>query len=170
MKTSPIPNPLPRVPLLLLLLAGCADRGDMPSLEPATEEPAPAIAPPPGPAPAAPPDALPLQHGVYVMAGGDCTAPSNAGLRFYDGHGISGTATHACEAIVRSRQGDTYGVDQSCVDTPAGNGPRTVESQTVTIHDRRSFTLATGRGTGRFTHCPDDVVPDYLRERAGLAS
>ena len=117
----------------------------------------------------APPEAvLPLEPGVYVTAGTDCTAPANAGLRFYDGTGISGTATHDCRARVLSQRGDTYEVEQSCIDTPSGDGPRTTEAQTVTLHDPRTFTLATADEQSRFTRCDDGDVPDYLHERAGL--
>lgn len=118
--------------------------------------------------PATPRGALPLEPGVYVMAGSDCSAPSNAGLRFYDGVGISGTATHDCRAIVASREGDTYTIDQSCIDTPAGDGPRTIEPQTVTVHDARTFTVVTADDASRFTRCDDDAVPGYLRDRARL--
>jgi hypothetical protein len=171
------PTCLPVALVLVLALAGCSPGTNAPDASeapPASSADAPLPAAPPLPSnDTAPPDAaprgvLPLQRGVYVMAGDDCTAPANAGLRFYDGRGISGTATHACETIVRSQDGDRYDLDQSCIDTPAGDGPRTVEPQVVTVHDERTFTLSTDRGTTRFSHCPDEAVPPYLRERAGL--
>jgi hypothetical protein len=168
--------------LLVLALAGCT--GDPPApvdaagtasdaagsdVPPASSgaaaKPPPTGTPPP---PANTRGVLPLRPGVYVIAGSDCAAPANAGLRFYDGRGISGTATHACEALVRAHEGDRYEVDQSCIDTPAGDGPRTIEPQAITVHDARSFTLETERGAARFNQCPDDAVPDYLRERAGI--
>jgi hypothetical protein len=177
MRTGPFRLPAPLA--LALVLAACAPGTDAPDASEGAAPPAssadaarPAVPPPPSndasPPDAAPRGVLPLQRGVYVMAGDDCTAPANAGLRFYDGRGISGTATHACETIVRSQDGDRFDLDQSCIDTPAGDGPRTVEPQVVTVHDERTFTLSTDRGTTRFSHCPDEAVPPYLRERAGL--
>lgn len=135
---------------------------------------APAAAPEPvaatGPSQARPGPAgtLPLAPGVYVLAGTDCRAPSNAGLRFYDGRGISGTATHDCVATVLSTDADTLRIEQSCIDAPRGDGPRTAEAQTITVHDAHAFTLATAQGSAGFRRCDDGDVPGYLRERAGL--
>jgi hypothetical protein len=109
---------------------------------------------------------LPLQPGVYVATGSDCGAPANAGLRFYDGTGISGSATHDCRTRVIARRGDTFEVEQSCIDVPAGPGPRSSEPQTIIVHDARDFTLATADESTRFRHCPPGELPDYLRERA----
>ena len=134
----------------------------------------PAAAPEPvaatGPSQARPGPAgtLPLAPGVYVLAGTECRAPSNAGLRFYDGRGISGTATHDCVATVLSTEADTLRIEQSCIDAPRGDGPRTVEAQTITVHDAHAFTLATDGGSAGFRRCADDEVPGYLRERAGI--
>ncbi|MFD0738458.1 hypothetical protein ACFQZQ_04045 [Lysobacter koreensis] len=111
---------------------------------------------------------LPLQPGVYVLQGSGCSAPANAGVRFYDGVGLSGSATHACRARVLSRRGNAYVVDQSCIDRPSGDGPRTSESQTITVHDARTFTLATPDKSARFRHCPPGELPEYLRERMAL--
>lgn len=159
------------VAALLMLVACSSDQGG-------TASDSTSVAPAAGPASAAParPQApavpsggvLPLVPGVYVMAGTDCSAPANAGLRFYDGVGISGSATHDCRTDVVSRDGGAYTVEQSCIDAPAGPGPRTRESQTVTVHDPHTFTLATTDEQARFTRCDDASVPDYLRERAGL--
>jgi len=109
---------------------------------------------------------LPLQPGVYVATGSACASPANAGLRFYDGIGISGTATHDCRTHVVSRHGDRFEVEQSCIDVPAGPGARNSESQTVTVHGTDNFTLATADESTRFDHCPPDELPDHLRQRA----
>lgn len=139
---------------------------------PRSPAPAPATAPVtatvPSQAKPGPAGTLPLAPGVYVLAGTDCRAPSNAGLRFYDGRGISGTATHDCVATVLSTDADTLRIEQSCIDAPRGDGPRTVEAQTITVHHAQAFTLATARGSAGFRRCADGEVPGYLRERAGL--
>jgi hypothetical protein len=108
---------------------------------------------------------LPLQRGVYVLQNSGCTAPSNAAVRFYDGRGISGSATHACRMLIGSRRGDSYVVEQSCIDTPTGDGPRTSEPQTITVHDALTFTMETTDESSRFRYCPTGELPGYLRER-----
>ena len=108
---------------------------------------------------------LPLKPGVYVLQNSGCAAPANAAVRFYDGRGISGSATHSCRTLVNSRRGDSYVVEQSCIDTPSGNGPRTSESQTITVHDAMTFTMQTTDESSRFRYCPTGELPGYLRER-----
>ena len=113
---------------------------------------------------------LPLKPGVYVLETSGCSAPANAGVRFYDGRGISGSATHSCRTLVRSHRGDTYLVEQSCIDTPSGDGPRTSESQTITVQDALTFTLATEDESARFRYCPVGELPEYLRQRMSQLS
>lgn len=108
---------------------------------------------------------LPLNPGVYVLENSGCAAPANAGVRFYDGRGISGSATHACHLRVRSRRGNAYVVEQSCIDTQSGDGPRTSEPQTIMVHDALTFTLTTADESARFHYCPMGELPEYLRQR-----
>ncbi|RZA27837.1 MAG: hypothetical protein EOP92_40900 [Lysobacteraceae bacterium] len=123
--------------------------------------PAPAVV---GPAGTETSGALPLQPGVFVDTGSPCAIPANAGLRIYDGRGIRGSATHDCVAQVRSQRDKVYQVEQSCIDTPSGPGPRTSESQVITVHDRRGFTLASAGQSMRFRYCERDQLPEYLRQ------
>lgn len=103
---------------------------------------------------------LPLKRGVYVKAGSDCASPANAFVRIYNGTGLSGSATRACRATVRSRDGNVLKVDQSCENTY--DRTRTTEPQTIAVSDAGSFTL----GKERFRLCPRGEAPDELERLA----
>ena len=171
----------PHVPTLFVVCAGlvltaCGD-GDPPAMVPPEASAGQEVAPG-GDAPEAPPKAatqdasapaagdLPLTPGVYVTTDTDCARPPNAGFRVYDGRGLSGSATRECRATVRSREGDVYRVDQSCVDT--FEGERTTAGQTLRIPDARSFTLTEDGETTSLTFrlCPAGDAPSYLEDLA----
>ncbi|WP_342655357.1 hypothetical protein [Pseudomonas sp. F3-2] len=107
---------------------------------------------------------LPLKHGVFVSKGQSCADPANAGIKHYDGKGVHGSATHLCLATVIEHKGNHYTVDQSCIDTPAGDGPRVTARENVTVHDARNFTWGTGDKAVRYRYCPESQLPDWLRQ------
>ena len=82
---------------------------------------------------------LPLTRGVYVAKGTGCKSPANAGLRIWNGTGLSGSATRNCRPTIKSRSGDTYKVSNSCENTY--NGSRTTQAQTISVPDATHFTL-----------------------------
>ncbi len=108
---------------------------------------------------------LPLKPGIYVQEGATCGDPPNAAIRVYDGSGLSGSATHACRAQILSHDGERYTLDQSCIDTAAGDGPRTTERQVISVADALTFTLATDRYSARFRFCPPRELPGFLQTR-----
>lgn len=157
-----------------LLLAACGDGGapasgpaPSPSETPGQGSP-PRESPAPTPAepsdqPGAPGDRLPLTPGVYVATGENCAQPANAGFRIYNGQGLSGSATRECRAAVRSRDGDVYQVDQSCVDTYSGQ--RTTVAQTIRAPNAQSFTLTEAGGSATsFRLCPPGEAPSHLQD------
>lgn len=109
---------------------------------------------------------LPLVRGVYVLEGGSCRQPANAFVCIGNGTGLSGSATRACRATVRSRDGNTYQVTNSCENTY--NGSRTAESQTITVPDATHFTLRAGgeASARRFRPCPAGETPGALQRLA----
>lgn len=131
-----------------------ASPGPSPSA-PATPSPSPTASP-------APVGTLPLARGVYVAAGSDCRTAANAGIRVWNGTGLSGSSTRACRATVLSRSGPTYKVDQSCEDTY--DGKRRSEAQTITVGASGGFTLTTASGSQTFRLCPrGEAPPDFQR-------
>ncbi|WP_263263299.1 hypothetical protein [Pseudomonas sp. RIT-PI-S] len=104
-----------------------------------------------------------LKPGVFVTTGQTCEDPANAGIRWYDGKGIHGTATHACIATIVAKKGKRFTVDQSCVDTPAGEGPQRVERQTITIEDALTFVIGRGAKATRYRYCPTYELPAGLK-------
>ncbi len=150
------------------VLAACSNASDGEAVAPEqTERGAETQAAEPAPAPEASASAasgvLPLETGVYVLEGTDCGAPANAGLRIYDGAGISGSSTRVCHAEILSQDGAEFSVSQSCVNTY--DGSRTSAPQELRIERSDSFTLVEGDEEGRFRLCPAEELPDYLRER-----
>lgn len=160
-----------------LLVVACEDRGapksdvaDLPS--PQSPAGTPSVSPPVTPEPSressqetdTPTTAvLPLQPGVYVMAGTSCANPANAAFRIFDGKGLSGSTTRGCRATVTSRDGNRWQVDQSCVDTYSGE--RTSQPQTLTVSTDTGFTLAeAGEPAQTYRLCPAGEVPSYLRD------
>lgn len=105
-----------------------------------------------------------LKPGIYVAKGADCTAPANAAIRQYDGKGLGTAHTRACKAVVRTRRGSTYTVDQSCIDAGAGPAPRVLQRQQVAVHDALTFTQTIKGQATRYTYCPIDQLPDALRK------
>ncbi|CAN5437774.1 hypothetical protein BH10PSE4_BH10PSE4_25650 [soil metagenome] len=106
---------------------------------------------------------LPLKHGIFVASGASCGSPPNAGLRRYDGVGLSGAHTRACRTKVLSRRGKTYEVDQSCLDAGSGPTKRTVERQTIVIDNNLAFVLRRKAGEQRFNYCAASLLPAGLR-------
>ena len=103
-----------------------------------------------------------LKPGIYVAEGSDCTSPANAAILQYDGKGLRGAHSRACKVTVRSRKGDRYTVDQSCIDAGTGPAPRSVQRQQVTVQDALNFTQTIkGRSTGYF-YCPVEQLPADL--------
>lgn len=107
---------------------------------------------------------LPLKSGVFVSNGQSCEDPANAGIKQYDGKGIHGSATHLCIAKIVKHNGSQYTVDQSCIDTPAGDGPRVTVRQDVTVHDALNFTWGTGKKAVRYRYCPASQLPSWLKK------
>ncbi|KFE50562.1 hypothetical protein [Pseudomonas syringae] len=107
---------------------------------------------------------LPLKPGVFVAKGQDCADPANAGIRIYDGKGIHGSATHACVAKIVKRTGKRYVVDQSCIDTPAGDGPRRVARESILVQDALTFIAGEGSKATSFTYCPVSELPSWLKQ------
>lgn len=104
-----------------------------------------------------------LKPGIYVAEGALCSAPANAAIRQYDGKGISTAHTRACKAVVRSRKGGTYTVDQSCIDAGAGPAPRFVQRQQVRVHDALTFTQTIKGNATRYGYCAPYQLPADLR-------
>lgn len=107
-----------------------------------------------------------LKPGVFVADGQRCSDPANAGIRIYDGKGIHGSATHACVAKVVEKRGNRYLVDQSCIDTPAGDGPRTVARESIVVQDALTFVMGKGRKAAKFSYCPASELPSWLKPSA----
>lgn len=106
---------------------------------------------------------IPLTPGVYVTPDSPCAAPANAGFRIYDGRGISGSATRGCRLTVRSQEGDTFRIEQSCEDTYSGR--RTTTAQTVRAPNSRSFVLTEqGEAGMSFRLCPAGEAAAYLQD------
>ena len=105
-----------------------------------------------------------LKPGVFVAKGQDCADPANAGMRIYDGKGIHGSATHACVAKIIKKTGKRYVVDQSCIDTPAGDGPRTIARESILIQDALTFVAGEGVKATSFTYCPASQLPSWLKQ------
>ena len=108
---------------------------------------------------------LPLQRGVYVVAGSGCADPANAAIQIYDGNGLSGASTRACRNRVVSQDGDIYVTDQSCENTY--DGTRTTQRQRLSITDDRHYTDIGNGGSVTYALCPRGTAPDYLEKIAG---
>jgi hypothetical protein len=98
-------------------------------------------------------DVLPLKAGMYVSSGQDCRFPANAGIRWYDGKGLNGSATHDCRSKIVKRLGNAYVIDQNCIVAPSGGGPRSSERQIITVHSPRHFSLKIGRDSTEYGYC-----------------
>ena len=107
--------------------------------------------------------ALPLKHGVFVSGDSACGDPPNAALRRYDGQGLSGAHTHACQIKVLAQHGAAYDIEQSCIDAGQGPAPRTVETATIDIQDHLTFALKRGGDTETFRYCAASMLPPSLR-------
>ncbi|PZR36226.1 MAG: hypothetical protein DI526_04540 [Caulobacter segnis] len=106
---------------------------------------------------------LPLEHGFFVASGVDCGDPPNAAIRKYDGQGLNGAHTRACQITVLAKQGTTYDVEQSCIDAGSGPAPRSSERLAIEVRDRRSFTLKRGQEGEAFRYCPAALLPPGLK-------
>lgn len=107
-----------------------------------------------------------LKPGVFVANGQSCADPASAALRQYDGKGISGSATHACKAVVVKQTGNRFTVDQSCIDSATGPGPRTSERQSVTVTDALTFVLRANGNTTTYHYCPNSQLPSWLKQKS----
>lgn len=107
---------------------------------------------------------LPLTRGVFVAEGSDCKQPANAAIRVWNGTGLSGSATRNCRPTIRSRDGDTYRLSNSCENTY--DGSRTAAVQTITVNDKSHFALREeGEASAqRFRLCPAGEAPDALEK------
>lgn len=105
---------------------------------------------------------LGLKKGVYT-SGGDCGSIANAGLRVYDGVGLSGSATKNCRTKVTSRSGRSYNVANDCAATY--NGQRSTQDFTVIVSGADQFTLSNGEA-GTFNYCPVDQLNAAMRKYA----
>lgn len=158
---------------LTLMIAACDGGSTSPATEPpvtVVETPAPAAPTEPRPE-VKPPEAvpseasLPLRRGVYVMTGTDCAAPSNAGFRVFNGQGLSGSTTRACEAMISDREGAVLMVRQICEDTYSGQ--RTpADFRLEPRGDDRFVLTERGEGAVAYRLCPADAVPEYLQQIA----
>jgi hypothetical protein len=106
---------------------------------------------------------LPLKHGIFVSADVACGEPPNAALRRYDGQGLSGAHTHACEMKVVGQRGSSYDIEQSCIDAGQGPAPRSIEKATIDIQDNLTFTLKRGGAGETFRYCAASLLPPGLR-------
>lgn len=166
----------------LLTLAACSEQAPpaepakAPRSAPATQTPPTAPTMPLGPDPVTSParpapgeeliepsrdlgGALPLKHGIFVASDSDCGSPPNAAIRRYDGVGLSGAHTRDCRAKVLSHKGQTYEVDQSCIDAGSGPAPRSTERQTIVIENNLQFTLRRAAGEQTFKYCAASLLP-----------
>jgi hypothetical protein len=162
----------------LLTVSACSDEKTPAGPPPG---PAPFVAPAAAPAPpvvAVPPSkpetsliepsrdlggVLPLKHGFFVEVSQDCGSPPNAGLRRYDGQGLSGAHTRACRAKVLSRKGTAYEIEQSCIDAGAGPAPRSTDRQTIIIANNLEFTQRGRGGAQSFRYCAASLLPPGLK-------
>lgn len=103
---------------------------------------------------------LPLARGVYVAEGTGCRSPVNAGLRIWNGAGLSGSATRNCRTTIQSREGNMFNVSNSCENTY--DGSRTVETQAITVRGPTRFTLV----EQSYRMCPAGEVPASLENLA----
>jgi hypothetical protein len=104
-----------------------------------------------------------LKPGIYVAQDSPCETAPNAAIRKYDGKGIGTAHTHACKAAVRSRKGDTYVVDQTCIDAGMGPGKRFTERQRIRVQDALTFTQSAGRDGTTYRYCPAYQLPAGVR-------
>lgn len=107
-----------------------------------------------------------LKPGIFVAEGSDCAAPANAAIRQYDGKGIATAHTRACRAVIKSRRGASFKVEQSCIDAGSGPAPRKTQRQTIAVRDALSFTQTIGAASTSFRYCPVDALPADLRKAA----
>ena len=105
---------------------------------------------------------LALIKGVYT-SGGDCGSIANAGLRIYDGVGLSGSATKNCRTEVVSRSGKTYKVSNDCAAIYDGKSSK--KQFTVRVSGSSRFTLSNGE-SGTYNYCPVAQLDPAMRKYA----
>lgn len=157
----------------VLALAACDERSATPPPQPSAPAPTPSAPAAAVPTPTAPPTSdlsrdlggvLPLKHGIFVSADVSCADPPNAALRRYDGQGLSGAHTHACQIKVVGQRGAAYDIEQSCIDAGQGPAPRSTEKATIEIQDNLTFTLKRGGAGDNFRYCAASMLPPSLRQ------
>jgi len=162
--------------LSVLALAACGQRSSAPESDKAPASASVTPAPAPAPATPAAPEresliepsrdlggVLPLKHGIFVSADIPCSDPPNAALRRYDGEGLSGAHTHACNIKIVGQRGKSYDIEQSCIDAGQGPGPRSTETATIDIQDNLTFALKRGGAGETFRYCAASELPPGLR-------
>lgn len=108
-------------------------------------------------------DTLPLKHGIYVDASQTCQDPANAGIKQYDGKGLSTAHTHGCVLQVQGKKGTTYTVAQRCIDAGAGPAPFVNERMDVTVVNPGKFVFKQGKTATAFNHCSPSELPPGLK-------
>lgn len=108
-------------------------------------------------------DTLPLKRGIYVDASQTCQDPANAGIRQYDGKGLSTAHTHGCVLQVQGKKGTTYTVAQRCIDAGAGPAPFVNERMEVTVVNAGKFVLKQRKTATAFNHCSPSELPPGLK-------
>jgi hypothetical protein len=108
-------------------------------------------------------EVLALQHGIYVDQSQRCSNPANAGIKSYDGKGLSTAHTHDCLLSVRSKKRNTYMLTQRCVDAGAGPAPVVREEMEVAVINSRKFIFTQGHQATTFNYCPPSALPLGLK-------
>ena len=103
---------------------------------------------------------LPLRPGVFVLDGEVCDNPANAGIRIWNGEGLSGSSTRNCRSSATKTGQIEWRVENSCENTY--DGKRTTETFTIAISDPSRF----GMKSQSFRRCPTGQAPDVLERIA----
>lgn len=105
---------------------------------------------------------LPLNKGLYVDASQTCSDPANAGIRSYNGAGLSTSHTHACKMAVQSKAGNVYTVFQHCIDAGVGPGPVFKETLKIEVVSNSRFRLKQSKSVTTYHYCSPDQLPPGL--------
>jgi hypothetical protein len=105
-------------------------------------------------------DLLPLQRGIYVVAGTPCKGASNVDTLSYWGRGNGINYQHTrCEITTLNKGGSTYSLKRKCTSIRFGDSYR--DEVRVTILSRTSFvfhpTTALERPSRTFRYCGPKV-------------
>lgn len=102
---------------------------------------------------------LPIPLGLWVVAGGSCKSPANAGWRVHDGAGLRGASSVRCEIVATERQGDGIVVSQLC--EASDDGEIRPARITIIMTAPRPFTLVEANEEARrdFNWCGSRLRP-----------